>query len=93
MVSATENSPLFASLQSFPWLALGELFGVAAILIFVLANVLLLIERRHRNPSFQKSYPKALGEGLWGIMLIFSTGEHGDREGSRVWKRVAVGAM
>jgi ABC-type amino acid transport substrate-binding protein len=93
LVSASEKSPLIASVESFPWLALGELFGIAVILILVLANILVFIERRHGNRSFEKSYLRALGEGIWGIMLIFSTGEHGDREGSRVWKRVAVASM
>jgi ABC-type amino acid transport substrate-binding protein len=93
MVGAAHQGAILSSLRSFPWLALGELFGFASILIFVMANVLMVIERRHANPSFRKPYWRAVGEGIWGIMLIFSTGEHGDRDTPRVWKRIAVAAM
>ncbi len=93
VASAGRQGAIMSSLRSFPWLAMGELFAFAGVVIFVLANVLMLIERRHANPSFRKPYWKAIGEGIWGIMLIFSTGEHGDRETSRVWKRIAVAAM
>ena len=65
---------------------------MAIIVIFVLANVLWLIERRN-NRDFQKPYLRAIGEGLWGTMLIIATGEHGDRDAPRVWKRFAVAAM
>jgi ABC-type amino acid transport substrate-binding protein len=93
MVGAAQQGAILALLRSFPWLALGELFAFASVLIFVLANVLMVIEKRHANPSFRKPYWRAVGEGIWGIMLIFSTGEHGDRDTPRVWKRIAVAAM
>ncbi|WP_088953877.1 transporter substrate-binding domain-containing protein [Variovorax sp. HW608] len=93
MVGAAHQGAILASLRSFPWLALGELFGFGSVLIFVMANVLMVIERRHANPNFRKPYWRAVGEGIWGIMLIFSTGEHGDRDTPRVWKRIAVAAM
>jgi polar amino acid transport system substrate-binding protein len=72
--------------------SIGELFGVAILIMFLLANVLWLIERRN-NPSFRKKYLAAIGEGLWGSMLIVATGEHGDRDAANVIKRIAVVAM
>src|SRR5262249_5641153 len=56
------------------------------------ANVVLLVERR-RNPSYQKGYFQALGEGMWGSTLIIATGEYGDSEAASVTKRVVVGSM
>ena len=32
-------------------------------------------------------------EGIWGVMLIIATGEHGDRDTPRVLKRLIVGIM
>ena len=93
LVSTPDHQAFLATFRSFPWIALGELFAAAIVVILLLANVLLFIERRHGNATFKKPYLKAVGEGIWGIMLIFSTGEHGDREGSRVWKRIAVAGM
>jgi ABC-type amino acid transport substrate-binding protein len=93
LVTTPDHQAFLATFRSFPWVALGELFAAAIAVILLLANVLMFIERRHGNATFKKPYLKAVGEGIWGIMLIFSTGEHGDREGSRVWKRIAVAAM
>jgi len=93
MVRADDRSAFMATLSAFPWLPLAELFAAGFVVILLLANILLVLERRQGNKQFQKPYLRALGEGIWGIMLIFSTGEHGDREGARVWKRVAVASM
>jgi polar amino acid transport system substrate-binding protein len=65
---------------------------VAIVIVFVLANVLWLVERR-RNTDFRKTYWHALGEGLWGTMLIVATGEHGDRDAPGAVKRVVVVLM
>jgi polar amino acid transport system substrate-binding protein len=92
MVPAQNENTFWTTLLSIPWLAIGELLGAAIIVIFLLANVLWLIERRN-NPSFQKPYLAAIGEGLWGTMLIIATGEHGDRDAPLVWKRFAVVVM
>ena len=92
MVLAQSENAFLTTLRSIPWMAIGELLGAAIIVIFFLANVLLLIERRH-NQNFQKPYLRAIGEGLWGTMLIIATGEHGDRDAPQVWKRFAVAAM
>jgi len=54
--------------------------------------VLWLIERR-RNKAFSKSYLSAIGEGLWGTMLIIATGEYGDRAAPGVLKRTMVVSM
>ena len=92
MVRAQNENALLSTFRSIPWLAIGELFGAAIIVFFLLANVLWLIERRH-NRNFQKPYLRAIGEGLWGTTLIIATGEHGDRDVPRVWKRFAVATM
>src|SRR6266700_3125612 len=60
--------------------------------MLLLAHVLWLVER-HDNPRFRKKYFAAIGEGLWGSMLIIATGEHGDRDAPNVLKRIAVVAM
>src|SRR5258708_3085111 len=92
MARAQTENAFLATLRSLPWLAIGELFGAAIIIVFLLANVLWLVERR-RNNAFPKSYRRAIGEGLWGTMLIISTGEHGDRNAPGAAKRVTVVLM
>lgn len=89
MVRAQSESAFGTTLRAVPWLAIGQLLGFAMMIVFVLANVLWLVERRS-NKSFKKAYVPAIGEGLWGAMLIIATGEHGDRDAPRVAKRVAV---
>jgi polar amino acid transport system substrate-binding protein len=66
--------------------------AIAVVVVFALANVLWIIERRH-NPAFQKGYLRGLGEGLWGVMLIIATGEHGDRDAPPIVKRLIVASM
>jgi len=92
MVRARDESPWLATVQSIPWRAIGQLLAVAGAVVFLLANVLWLIERR-RNPDYPRGYWRALGESLWGTMLIIATGEHGDRNAPGVAKRVAVVSM
>jgi polar amino acid transport system substrate-binding protein len=74
MVRAQDESAFLTTLRSIPWRAIGELFAAAIIIVFPLANVLWLIERR-RNRDFPTGYLRAIGEGLWGAMLIIATGE------------------
>ncbi len=92
MVRAQDESSVIQKIQQVPWAAIGELLGASALVIFVLANILRLIER-HRTPKAKSAYLPALGEALWGTMLIIATGEHGDRDAPGVLKRVAVVAM
>ncbi|WP_343657205.1 transporter substrate-binding domain-containing protein [Paraburkholderia caribensis] len=92
MVRARNESTIVSSLRSIPWLAIAQLLGVTVVVVFVLANVVWLLERR-RDPAFQKPYLRAIGEGLWVTMLIIATGEHGERETAGVWKRILVPAM
>lgn len=68
------------------------LLGVGGAVVLVLAHLLWLVERRH-NPAFRRGYVRSVAEAVWGVVLIFSTGEHGDRDTPRVLKRVVVGAM
>jgi polar amino acid transport system substrate-binding protein len=92
MVRAENEGRLLNTFHSIPWAAIGELFSVALLIVLVLANVLWLVERRS-NPRFRKRYLPAIGEGLWGSMLIIATGEYGDRDAPDVVKRIAVVAM
>jgi len=92
MVHPQNEGRLISTLLSIPWRAIGELFGVALLIVLLLAHVLWLVERRS-NPTFRKKYLPAIGEGLWGAMLIIATGEHGDRDTPDVVKRIAVVAM
>ena len=92
MVRAQEESLFSTAVLSIPWLAIGHLLAAAIVVVFLLANVLWLIERR-RNAAFPRSYMRAIGEALWGTMLIIATGEHGDRNAPGVLKRVAVASM
>ena len=86
MVRAQTESPWWDTIRSIPWLAIGQLIGAAIVIMFLLANVLWLVEHRS-NPNFQKGYLRGIGEGLWGAMLIVATGEHGDRDARRVRAR------
>jgi ABC-type amino acid transport substrate-binding protein len=92
MVRTQNDSTFVAAFLSIPWLAIIELVSVAIAIVFVLANLVWLIERKH-DPHFQKPYFRALGEGLWVTMLIIATGEHGERDAANVWKRMLVPAM
>lgn len=92
MVRARNESAFLATFCSIPWLVIGQLLGVAVGLVFVLANAVWLIERKH-DPNFQKPYVRAIGEGIWVTMLIIATGEHGERDKANVCKRMLVPAM
>ena len=92
LVRANGSNRLLDAFASIPWSTLGALFGLAVLLMFVMANVLWLVERRtHKN--FQKGYLKGVGEGLWGAALVIATGEHGDRDAPKVVKRLSVFLM
>jgi len=74
-------------LRSIPWIAIGHLLLVGIVIVFVLANVLCLIEHRTRK-ALPKSYPRALGECLWRTLLVIATLSV-DSEAPAI-KRVAV---
>jgi ABC-type amino acid transport substrate-binding protein len=92
MVRARNENTFMASLRTIPWLAIGQLLAITVVIVFLLANVVWLLERR-RDEAFRKPYWRAIGEGLWVTMLIIATGEHGEREAASVWKRVLVPVM
>jgi ABC-type amino acid transport substrate-binding protein len=92
LVSNHADSPLWTTLRSLVSPAMLELFCVGLGVVFVLANILWLVERRH-NPSFQHGYVPSVLEGFWGVVLIIATGEHGDRDTPRALKRLVVAAM
>ncbi len=72
--------------------AIGQILLAASLVVLLLANVLWLVERRG-NPYFQRGYVRGVLEGLWGVMLIIATGEHGERENNGAVKRLTVVAM
>ncbi len=92
MVRAQNDSPFLDTLRALPWATVGKLLGASVLIVFLLANVLWLIERR-RNPDFKGGYLHAIGEAVWGTALIIATGEHGDRNAPGVLKRFTVAGM
>jgi len=89
MVHARSDGAFSDSIQAIPGLAIAKLLGVSILIVFLLANVLWLVERR-RNPDFKGGYFPAIGKALWGTMLIVATGEHGERNAPGALKRVTV---
>lgn len=69
-----------------------EILAAGALTVLLLANLLWLVERRG-NPYFQRGYLRGVLEGLWGVMLIIATGEHGERENNGAVKRLTVVGM
>jgi ABC-type amino acid transport substrate-binding protein len=92
IVRAQSENSFIATFQSIPWQAIFQLVGITIVIVFLLANLVWLIERK-RDPDFQKPYLRAIGEGLWVTMLIIATGEHGERGTAGVWKRILVPLM
>jgi polar amino acid transport system substrate-binding protein len=92
IVRDDSGSPFLTAMGSlFSW-AIGQLFGVGIILVVLLANVLWFVERGS-NPYFQKGYLPGIMDGIWGVMLIIATGEHGDRDTPSLVKRLTVVLM
>ena len=89
LVRGGSESEFRDTLRSVPWRTIGEFFAWALLVIFVLANVLWLLERRH-SQDFAKPYLRALGEGIWGTVLIIATGEHVDRNAPGLLRRLVV---
>jgi polar amino acid transport system substrate-binding protein len=92
MVHAQSDNAFSDTIRAIPWLALMKLLGAFIVIVFLLANVLLLVERR-RNPDFKGGYLPDIGEALWGTMLIVATGEHGERNAPGALKRLTVVGM
>jgi len=92
MVRARSGAAVWGTLKNLVSSSIRDV-GIAAVaILFVLANILWLIERR-RNPLFQKGYLRGILEGIWAVVLIIATGEYGDRETPDVARRLAVTAM
>jgi polar amino acid transport system substrate-binding protein len=89
MVHAQGGNRFLDAFDSIPWATIATLLGTFVAIMFVMANVLWIVERR-TSRHFQKGYLKGMGEGLWGVALIVATGEHGDREAPRLVKRLIV---
>jgi len=89
LVHAEGDSHLLDVFDSIPWATLGAILGAFVAMMFVMANVLWMVERR-TSEHFRKGYLKGVGEGLWAVALIVATGEHGDRQTVRVIKRLII---
>jgi polar amino acid transport system substrate-binding protein len=92
LVKPESSRPILNFLTGFFSPALLQFFFVAFVIALVLAHVLWLHERGS-NPAFQRGYFRSIGEGLWGVVLIFATGEFGDRDLPNGIKRLMVAAM
>jgi len=89
MVHARGGNHLLEVFDSIPWPTLAVLLGTFVAIMFVMANVLWIVERQ-TSEHFRKGYLKGIGEGLWGVALIVATGEYGDRQAAKVVKRLIV---
>jgi ABC-type amino acid transport substrate-binding protein len=92
LVKAEGDHRLMDALDTIPWATIGAILGAFVALMVVMAHVVWIVERR-ANEHFRRGYLKGIGEGLWAVALIVATGEHGDREGSRIVKRLIVFVM
>jgi len=92
MVPAVTDASFLGVAQAMFSAGIRQIALAALAVMFLLANVLWLVERRS-NPNFQKGYVRGILEGLWGVVLIIATGEHGDRETPNVVKRLTVATM
>jgi polar amino acid transport system substrate-binding protein len=92
MVRAQNSNGLASLFQAIPWLAIGQLVAIAVAIVFVLANLVWLTERK-RDATFQKPYWQSIGEGIWITMLIIATGEYGERDAPGIVRRLLVPAM
>jgi ABC-type amino acid transport substrate-binding protein len=92
LVKPERDRPVLNFLTSLFSVSLLRFFLVALVIALVLAHVIWLHERGS-NPAFQAGYFRSIGEGLWGVVLIFATGEFGDRDLPNVFKRLMVASM
>ncbi|WP_353556876.1 transporter substrate-binding domain-containing protein [Paraburkholderia terrae] len=92
VVRAQNDNAFVSALSSVPWLSILQLVAIAIAIVFLLANLVWLLERKH-DPRFRKPYLRAIGEGVWVTMLIIATGEHGERDAANLWRRLLVPAM
>jgi len=89
MVHSQGGNHFLEVFDSIPWPTLGVLLGAFVAIMFVMANILWIVERQ-TSEHFRNDYLKGIGEGLWGVALIVATGEHGDRQAAKVVKRLIV---
>ncbi|MDS4020036.1 MAG: transporter substrate-binding domain-containing protein [Candidatus Competibacter sp.] len=92
IVRSQDSDPFLTMIEALLSPAIGQILVAALLIVVLLAHVLWLVERRG-NPFFQKGYLAGIVEGLWGVMLIIATGEHGDREAPSGVKRLTVALM
>jgi ABC-type amino acid transport substrate-binding protein len=74
---------------SIPWKTVGSLLVAAILIIFLLANLLWLIQRR-KDKGLVQNYLSGIGEELWRIMRTIAAAEYGDTDAPGVMKRIGV---
>jgi polar amino acid transport system substrate-binding protein len=87
-VRANHKAGIGAAFRAIPWVTIGHLFAAAIVIIFLLTNLLWLIERRRGGKS-AKGYLSAVGDGLWRTMLVIST-LNADRDAPVIKRLVTV---
>lgn len=70
-----------------------RIIAIAGLMVLLLAHVLWLVERRADPRAYGSGYFRAIGNGIWGVVLIIATGEHGDRDTPRIVKRITIAIM
>jgi ABC-type amino acid transport substrate-binding protein len=86
------GDPTLGAFQAFVSPPILQLFGLGFLMIFLLGNLLWLVEHR-RNPQFQHGYLHGVFEGVWGVVVIIATGQHGDPDAPGLVKRLTVAFM
>lgn len=92
MVRANDGGSLASDLIFLFSPALAQLAVAGLLIVFFLANLLWLVQRR-TNPLYQRGYLRGIAEGVWGVMLIIATGEYGDRDAPGFVRRLVIVSM
>ncbi len=89
MVRAQNDRPVLTAMLSLVSSNVWPFLAAAILIVFLLAQVFWLVERRS-NPDSQKGYIRGVLEGLWGVYLLIATGENSDRNAPGVARRLMV---
>jgi len=89
MVRVQNDRPVLTAMLSLVSSNVWPFLAAAILIVFLLAQVFWLVERRS-NPDSQKGYIRGVLEGLWGVYLLIATGENSDRNAPGVARRLMV---
>ncbi|MDJ0555397.1 MAG: transporter substrate-binding domain-containing protein [Microcoleaceae cyanobacterium MO_207.B10] len=79
LLVAGERPTLWSRFQPFFGLAFISSVGLLIILIFLVANLLWLAERRRNTEQFPKDYFHGVANGMWFALVTLTTVGYGDR--------------